>query len=71
MMDVCNAVWKLVRPHVPSPFLISPYEYIAAVMLMETFDRLTHKEKYVWDVRGLFLTLNAFLTMFLDIWSCE
>lgn len=24
-----------------------------AVMLMETFDRLTRKEKFVWDVSGL------------------
>ena len=29
---------------------MSEADATAAVMLMETFDRLTRKEKYVWDV---------------------
>jgi hypothetical protein len=34
-------VMKLTKKHTKA---------IAAVMLMETFDRLSRKEKYVWDV---------------------
>ena len=43
-------------------------------MLMETFDRLTRKEKYVWDVSYLksFYVEEAILMLCVaDIWSCE
>lgn len=32
------------------PCYLTLTEHCIAVMLMETFDRLTRKEKYVWDV---------------------
>ena len=47
---------------------------VIAVMLMETFDRLTRKEKYVWDVSYLksFYVEEAILMLCVaDIWSCE
>jgi hypothetical protein len=30
---------------------------LSAVMLMETFNRLSRKEKYVWDVRDMVIAL--------------
>ena len=43
-----------------------------AVMLMETFDRLTRKEKFVWDVSGLAGSYGRVLTrLSADIRSCK
>lgn len=47
-MVVCKGAWKQVCE---AMFMAgAPLDVHAAVMLMETFDRLSHKEKYVWDV---------------------
>ena len=43
-----------------------------AVMLMETFDRLTRKEKFVWDVSGLAGLYRQLLTRLpADIRTCK
>ena len=43
-------------------------------MLMETFDRLTRKEKYVWDVSddiGYLGTLLELMRELIDLRPCE
>jgi len=50
-MDVYSEVWRQVHKRFPIIFTFSINVATSAVMLMETFDRLSRKEKYVWDVR--------------------
>lgn len=56
MMDACREVQ---RPVTMSSWLISGMLTLtlSAVMLMETFNRLSRKEKYVWDVRDMVIAL--------------
>ena len=50
MTDACKGVWKLVRHFALHIFRRVDLSERLAVMLMETFDRLSRKDKYVWDV---------------------
>lgn len=43
-----SEVWRQVSRLTPTN--IDSAKSLEAVMLMETFDRLSRKEKYVWDV---------------------
>jgi hypothetical protein len=36
------------------------HNIVVAVMLMETFDRVTHKEKYVWDVSKMICLIGIY-----------
>lgn len=48
-------------------------EHSAAVMLMETFNRLTRKDKYVWDVSCIQLypvATSTHLAQIPDVWPC-
>jgi len=50
-MAASSGVWKQVKSfHLDTQQLLTVIE---AAMLMETFDRLSRKEKYIWDVRAL------------------
>ena len=50
MTVACRGVWRQVS--LLSCLLVVPQlKPRLAVMLMETFQRLSRKEKYVWDVR--------------------
>lgn len=44
---------------------------LAAVMLMETFDRITRPDKYIWDVsRPRYVPeAETYLQCLIDIWS--
>lgn len=57
--------------HLPRLFVLSAYAVFKAVMLMETFGRLSRKEKYVWDVRIAKRLLGIFSDNYLDVWSCK
>lgn len=48
-MDAWPGAWKPVSI-LPSRYLVCLTDSATAVMLMETFDRVTRKDKYVWDV---------------------
>lgn len=49
-MVACREVWRQVSPWSMSFWFASDTEMGVAVMLMETFDQLSRKDKYVWDV---------------------
>lgn len=60
MMGVCNEAWRQVHfslhPDVTMAHIIT-----IAVMLMETFERLSRKDKYVWDVSVLITSVRFVL----------
>ncbi len=70
-MGVLGEVWKQVRDSFTSDQCNAAEAHtMTAVMLMETFDRLTRKEKYVWDVSSAIVTLCAKANVrCADLWS--
>jgi hypothetical protein len=58
MMVNCREAWKPVIVTVTQ--WIYCYKDFSAAMLMETFDQLFWKEKYVWDVSNLLHVLFGY-----------
>ena len=56
MTGAYNEVWRQVSAScIVRVSLTKSNIPMLAVMLMETFDRLSRKEKYVWDVSSTFI----------------
>lgn len=62
-MAVYNEAWKQVCLSGDVCELQELMSVHLAVMLMETFGRLSRKEKYVWDVSDFLSNMSTFIFM--------